>query len=144
MKAEWIALYECQPLDVALETAREWLEEHKDHESVRLQEVRPAESADLPDYTADVIERLSTWLYEDETLCHDNGAPELCPEPVKGTALEELRYALRAYLNEHVDLSGAAWQGTGRCLLVTMDSYSLLDPSGSPDSPSGKDQGSLK
>ena len=106
----------------ALEKAREMIAGGA--ESVTLEEYRAAElvDVDLDELTGAVIWEVYEQFAEDERLGHDAGGPELDRATKDSAAWLQLRAALEALLRDHLDLSDAAWQPTGRTILVKRDS----------------------
>ena len=111
----------CLPRQRAIEAAVEWLADRPHARHLALDEMRPPTPNDLPDYTEEVVERVSEWLWEDGALGRDGGGPDIPTAPQEGPELDALRAALRAYLSAHVDLSEAAWVPAGRQLIVHRD-----------------------
>ena len=112
----------CQPLELAIETALEWLEDHSDATEIYLDEMRAptVDDVDRHDYTADVIDALNDWLREDAQFVCDDGEARLYTQP-DSPEYAAVRDAIRAYIRAHVDLTEAAWQPTGRQLVVRRD-----------------------
>lgn len=59
-------------------------------------------------------------VVEDENLQYDDGGPEVPEGAIDDPHLLAVVAAIRAYLTEHADLSGAAWVPTGRTLRVRL------------------------
>lgn len=84
-------------------------------DSELLFECRPPEPRDLPDFAIEVADLIHELLGEDEDLVTETGG---CPVLDEHAFAAAIRSALAAALAEHVDLSEAAWQPTGRTMTV--------------------------
>lgn len=98
-----------------LDSLAVFIEDDSLADDVVLNECRPPEPRDLPDYASDIADMVQTWLRESERLATDDGDVPLLDQQAFAATI---RSALADALAEHVDLSQAAWQPTGRVMTV--------------------------
>jgi hypothetical protein len=98
-----------------------WLRIDRERGYADLREHRAPTVDDLgildPAYVRQLIEEA---VVEDENLQYDDGGPEIPDAPTDDPHLLAVVAAIRAYVTEHADLSGAAWVPTGRTLRVRL------------------------
>jgi hypothetical protein len=114
----------------AFEAAQEFISEN-DCLSVDLAEYRPSEASDIctEELTDEVWDCLDDLLRTQTDFGHDDGWPNL--ESLKGPivagrpkAWGHLRDAIQYVLDDHLDLTEAGWQPTGKTRRVTHDGTS--------------------
>jgi len=86
-------------------------------------EVRPPIPSDVKVSAVGVLERIRDWVYESDKLGTDDGSAEL--DIVLDSLYDRLQKALDDYIAEHVDLTRAAWQPTGRVAKRTVTGWSI-------------------
>lgn len=86
-------------------------------------EYRPAEieDIDISWFTDAAWEAIDDWMREDDNLSCDDGWPNIMPssfrkDEERPPAWGRLWTAIRDLLQDHLDLSEAAWQPTGRSM----------------------------
>lgn len=89
-------------------------------------EVRPPIPSDVKVSAVDVLECIRDWVYESDKLGTDDGSAEL--DIVLDSLYDRLQKALNEYIAEHVDLTLAAWQPTGRYAKRTATGWSIYPP----------------
>lgn len=102
-------------------------------ESVKILEYRAADCFDIDlDFLTDQMwDVLSDLLQEDEELSHDDGWPCLQPSHFKKDMERpvewfSMRHALAQITRHHVDYCEAAWQPTGKEIVVTPENLEKL------------------
>jgi hypothetical protein len=117
--------------EVAYEAAQELMDKQPGVLSLEIMEYRPAEVRDVCTHTlTDEVWDCIDSLFQDwDDLCTEDGWPVLGaayrswhdPRP---PAWHRLRETLQDLIAQHLDLSEAAWQPTGRVRRVTHDGTS--------------------
>lgn len=104
--------YSLMEYNTAHEYALEWMDEKTGPEAVTLTEFRCPSAGDAPDMFDGLLDWLEEKIREDERFHWDDGNAEIdhAPESSEGV---NLRAALKAYIEAHIDHSRSAWIPTG-------------------------------
>lgn len=105
-------------LELATEQALEYLDENPSEAHVVIEEYRPPLLSDLsPEWNAQGVWEFLDECMIEEDLAWDEGRPvlpKLTDEMKESQAFKALVDAVAGVFKQHVDLSEAAWQPTGK------------------------------
>jgi len=117
--------------EVAYEAAQELMDRVSGCLSVEVMEYRPPVVGDICTHTLtdETWDAMADLLRDHDDMCTDDGWPMLDAaykswHDQRPLAWHRLRAAIQHVLDDHLDLSEAAWQPTGRVRRVTRDGTS--------------------